>query len=195
MKPETVNKFITLEKQLAREKGKFVLFALFEREESKNRWDVVASAPWLSEDHKKWNDLTYRISSRLDSYELNRLSRIVVLDPSDEVVMSMNKNFRVEHKNVEIRDFEVYGILIYHAHIITSNRLAAPSSIPHKQTYHVVPNPDFGWAVKKGGAEKASKHFETKQDAIAYGREVSRNQSRNLIIHGKDGRIQRAETP
>jgi hypothetical protein len=194
MKPETVNKFIALEKQLARERGKFVLFALFEREESKNRWDVVASAPWLS-DHRRWNDLTYQVSSRLDSSELNRLSRVVVLDPSDEVVQSMNRNFRVEHKNVEIRDFEVYGILIYHAHIFTSNRLAAPPSVPHRQTYHVVPNPDFGWAVKKGGADRATKQFETKQDAIDYAREVSRNQSRNLIIHGKDGRIQRSETP
>lgn len=195
MRPETVNKFIALEKQLAREKGKFVLFALFEREESKNKWDVVVSASWLSEDYSQWNDLTDEIANKLESSELNRLSRIAVLDPSDEVVRSINSSFKVQHKNIEIREFEVYGILIYHAHIITSNRFAVASQTTHKRTYHVIPDPEFGWVVKKGGADRASKRFETKQDAIDYARDLSRQHRRNLIIHGRDGKIQRSEMP
>ncbi len=57
------------------------------------------------------------------------------------------------------------------------------------KTHHVVPNPNGGWDVKRGGAERASLHTETKQEAIDRGREISRNQSTEFRIHNKDGRI------
>jgi len=41
-------------------------------------------------------------------------------------------------------------------------------------TRHVVPNPDGGWDSKKGGSERASKHFDKKQDAVDYSRELSK---------------------
>lgn len=59
---------------------------------------------------------------------------------------------------------------------------------------HVVPNPDGGWDSKKGGAERASKHFDTKQDAEKYSRELSKKEGSELIIHGKDGKIQRSDS-
>lgn len=193
MKTDTVNKFIALEKKIAREKGKFVLFALFERAESKNKWDVVVSAPWLGDSVNRWDYLIRRISSELDSTELNRLSRIVVLESTDDVVRRVNNSLQVEHKNLEVRDFDFLGLVIEHAHIITSNPSA--SVLPKQKTYHVVPDPNVGWLVKKGGAERASRIFDNKQAAIDYAREVSRNHYTNLIIHGKNGKIQRVETP
>lgn len=57
------------------------------------------------------------------------------------------------------------------------------------KTHHVVPNPDGGWDVKRGGAARASSHHDTKVDAISSGREVSRNQGTELRIHNKDGKI------
>lgn len=59
-----------------------------------------------------------------------------------------------------------------------------------KKTHHVVPNHDGGWDVKKGGSDKASKHFDKKTDAIEKGREISQNQGSEFYIHGKDGKIQ-----
>lgn len=56
-------------------------------------------------------------------------------------------------------------------------------------THHVVPNPKGGWDVKRGGADRASSHHDTKQDAIDRGREISRNQDTELRIHNRDGRI------
>jgi len=58
------------------------------------------------------------------------------------------------------------------------------------KSHHVVHNPDVGWDVKKGGAEKASKHFDVKSDAVDAGREISKNQKTEFYIHGKDGKIQ-----
>jgi len=57
-----------------------------------------------------------------------------------------------------------------------------------KQT-HIVPNPNGGWDVKQAGAQRASAHLETKQAAVDRGREISRNQHTELVIHNKDGKI------
>lgn len=57
------------------------------------------------------------------------------------------------------------------------------------KTHHVVPDRDGGWNVKRGGAQRASSHHDTKQDAIDAGREISRRQGSELRIHNKDGRI------
>lgn len=63
-----------------------------------------------------------------------------------------------------------------------------------RDTHHVVPNPEGGWDVKRGGGEKASRHFETKQEAIDGGREISRNQGTEFIIHNRDGRISQSDS-
>lgn len=63
-----------------------------------------------------------------------------------------------------------------------------------RKTHHVVPNPKGGWDVKKGGAQKASGHFATKKEAENAGREISRNQGTEFVIHGKDGVIQRSDS-
>ncbi|MBE7644616.1 MULTISPECIES: DUF2188 domain-containing protein [Tenacibaculum] len=61
-------------------------------------------------------------------------------------------------------------------------------------TRHVVPNSNGGWDSKKGGAERASKHFDKKQDAVDYSRELSKKQKTELVIHKKDGKIQRKDS-
>ncbi|PQJ69622.1 DUF2188 domain-containing protein [Polaribacter butkevichii] len=61
-------------------------------------------------------------------------------------------------------------------------------------TRHVVPNQDGGWDSKKGGAKRASKNFETKKEAVDYSRELSKKQKTELVIHKKDGKIQRKDS-
>ncbi len=63
-----------------------------------------------------------------------------------------------------------------------------------RETHHVVPNPKGGWDVKKGGGNKAVKHFVKKQDAVDFGRDVSKNQSSELVVHKKDGTIQNPDS-
>jgi hypothetical protein len=63
-----------------------------------------------------------------------------------------------------------------------------------RKTHHVVPSGSGGWNVKKGGADRASKHFDIKTSAIDYARSVSIAQGTELLIHGKDGRIQQADS-
>ena len=47
---------------------------------------------------------------------------------------------------------------------------------------------------KKGGAQRASKHFDTKKETEQYSRELSRKEGSELFIHGKDGQIQRKDS-
>ncbi|WP_337264057.1 MULTISPECIES: DUF2188 domain-containing protein [unclassified Serratia (in: enterobacteria)] len=57
------------------------------------------------------------------------------------------------------------------------------------KSQHVVRSAEGGWVVKKGGSQRATKHFDTQQEAIDWGREVAKNQEAELYIHGKDGQI------
>lgn len=62
-------------------------------------------------------------------------------------------------------------------------------------SHHVVPAPYGGWSVKKGGATRASRHFDTKDEAITWGREVSRKKHSEFVIHKEDGTIQMKQHP
>lgn len=59
-----------------------------------------------------------------------------------------------------------------------------------QDTHHVVPNQDGGWDVKRGGGQKASHHTDTKAEAERIARDISKNQGSELVIHGRDGKIQ-----
>lgn len=63
-----------------------------------------------------------------------------------------------------------------------------------KKTHHIVHNPDGGWDIKRGGADRASAHFDRKVDAIQHGREISRNQETELKIHNRNGRISQSDS-
>ena len=58
-----------------------------------------------------------------------------------------------------------------------------------RKSYHVIPALDGGWSVKKEGAHRATKKFETKESAIEWGRKISRSKETDLFIHRIDGRI------
>lgn len=45
-------------------------------------------------------------------------------------------------------------------------------------THHVVPSSNGGWDVRRGGADRASAHFDRKSDAVERAREISSNAPR-----------------
>jgi len=59
---------------------------------------------------------------------------------------------------------------------------------------HVVPNPDGGWDSKREHAERASKHFVTKEDAMQWSRGKSNSEGSELVPHRKDGTIQNPDS-
>lgn len=58
-----------------------------------------------------------------------------------------------------------------------------------KASKHVVPNPSGGWSVKNSGATRASRTFDTQQQAVTYARDAARKVGTELYVHGRDGTI------
>ena len=58
-----------------------------------------------------------------------------------------------------------------------------------RKSNHVVSNPNGGWSVKKGDAVRASRHFENKHDAVAWGKSISKKERTEFVIHDRNGKI------
>ena len=58
-----------------------------------------------------------------------------------------------------------------------------------RKSYHVIPAIKGGWSVKREGAHRAVRKFETKAAAVQWAQEISRNRETELYIHGQDGRV------
>lgn len=63
-----------------------------------------------------------------------------------------------------------------------------------RKEHHVVPNPQGGWSIKKGGGKKAIKNTNLKSTAVGIARKISRNQGTELIIHNKKDRIHKSDS-
>ncbi|MCZ4410533.1 DUF2188 domain-containing protein [Cryomorphaceae bacterium 1068] len=60
-----------------------------------------------------------------------------------------------------------------------------------RKEIHIVPNKERGgWDAKKNNAERASKHFDKKDEAMQWGKEKAKQDGAELIPHKRDGRIQ-----
>jgi len=122
---ERIEKFISIEKEIAEERGEFSLFALFLREDSPDRWDLVVAADWFGGDQKRTLDyFAKKLKSRLRLVELIKISRIILLQPNEASVKSILQAFEVEHGCVEVRDSVFFGLHIKRGYIITSKREA-----------------------------------------------------------------------
>ncbi|PAM93511.1 hypothetical protein B4N84_17545 [Flavobacterium sp. IR1] len=54
-------------------------------------------------------------------------------------------------------------------------------------------NQNDQWAIKKEGAERASKTFETKEEALKYGDELLAKKQIQLKVYKKDGALERTK--
>lgn len=58
---------------------------------------------------------------------------------------------------------------------------------------HVLRHPK-GWAVKRRNSSRASKTFDSQQDAIIWGKKASRNDGVEFVIHRPDGTVKSRDT-
>ena len=98
--------------------------------------------------------------------------------------MSTLRPFGMPHKNV----LDSWVAVMFD---ISNEKVVLERFVNYKgpETHHVVPDPDGGWNVRRGGSNRASSHHDTKRQAIDAGREVSRNQGTEFRIHNRNGRI------
>lgn len=121
-----VEKLRVLEIELAKEKGPFLLFALFLREDAPDVWDLLVGAPWIEAD--KGAALRYIVKNLnvvATRHELTTISRIVIIEHSNPALASLQSAVNIEHGSVEIKESNFFGLKIEHAFIITARRAVA----------------------------------------------------------------------
>jgi hypothetical protein len=130
---ELVNKFKEIEQKISVKKGDFVLFALFQREDSIDKWDLLVAAPWIDSDRK--TALYYiagQLQSSLNPEELVQLSRIVLIDLTNPGLNTTNDAIKIEHGISELQNINFFGLQIKRAFIITSQKPVAVGELQIK---------------------------------------------------------------
>ena len=56
--------------------------------------------------------------------------------------------------------------------------------------YHVFASRKGGWVIRRREKSRTLHKFDTKQEAVDFGRKISRKEESELVIHRKDGSIQ-----
>ena len=119
-----LNKLKTVEKNLSEERGRFVLFGMFLKEDSKSKWDIVISANWIGSETRKF--LQYFVSkfaSEVQKQDLANISSVVILNPTDPFVQTINQIIKTEHSDTRFTNCNFNNVEIKDAYIITSQRL------------------------------------------------------------------------
>jgi len=125
-----VRKLASLGAEIEKEKGDFSFFALFEREDVPDRWDLLISAPWTKDEEKTLGYMVEKIKLRLGPAGLISLARIIVLDPSDARVQELTNEYRVDRGFAEVEsvipleNLTISGLPVRHAYIIKARSSA-----------------------------------------------------------------------
>ncbi|MDR4460014.1 MAG: hypothetical protein MRJ67_05790 [Nitrospirales bacterium] len=120
---EIAEKLVRAEKEMSEEKGRFLLFALFLREDAPDLWDLLVSANWIELD--KGEALRYIVGKLKDVVEpkdLSKLSRIVIIEHTNPALGAIQSAFNIEHGVADVQSSSFFGLQIKHAYIITSRR-------------------------------------------------------------------------
>ena len=118
-----LEKLVKIETTLAKEQGRFLLFALFLRLDAPDTWDVVVAAPWVEHDSTTaLRKISSLLRKRLSTDEILKISKVAFVEHNHPSLLAMQRAFSVEHGSVEVRESNFFGVQIQHAHIITCRR-------------------------------------------------------------------------
>ncbi len=70
-------------------------------------------------------------------------------------------------------------------------KTAPPAEKTAARNYHIATRPDGKWQVKFAEGKKAIKLFDTQAEAIAYAKQLAKNQEGSISIHKKDGKMRK----
>lgn len=106
-----IQNMMVVEQELADECGDFTVFALFLRENSPGKWDVMVSAPWIDKNKQAGlRKVADKLKFCLKKEEMLMLSRIVILKHDDPELHELDRfNFSKSSKVIEIKDDNLLG--------------------------------------------------------------------------------------
>lgn len=59
---------------------------------------------------------------------------------------------------------------------------------------HIIPGEGEGWEVRKSGDGQLTQQFPNKRDALEFAQSIGKQKNAELIIHGRNGKIQRMDS-
>ncbi len=84
---EIIEKLKSIIKNLEQKRGPLLICALFLREDSLEKWDIIIAASWLNpKEMESYKTVSNELQEFLSASELVQFSRIVLLDQDDPVV-------------------------------------------------------------------------------------------------------------
>ncbi|MDP2255952.1 MAG: hypothetical protein Q8K05_07850 [Polaromonas sp.] len=120
---DIAEKLVKAEQQMSDEKGRFLLFALFLREDAPDLWDLLVSADWIEANKgEALRYITGILKSVVEPIELSKLSRIVIIEQTNPALGAIQSAFHIEHSVADVQSSNFFGLQIKHAYIITSRR-------------------------------------------------------------------------
>ena len=122
-----IEKFRRVMEDMSAERGEFVFFGLFLREEAPDTWDLVISAPWLETGKlKALGEFVEKVTAIVGKQELLTLSRIVTLNHDDPNLEAVLKTVQVDNGPLELWHPDFFGLDIKHAYILRAKRSIQP---------------------------------------------------------------------
>ena len=64
----------------------------------------------------------------------------------------------------------------------------------NKKSRHVIANMVGGWSVRRYGARRATRRFDTEAEAVRFARQMARREQTRLVLHRSDGMVRKMET-
>ena len=117
------------EEKVAEECGGFFLFGLFERQEMPGRWDLVASASWLTTDRNGIGELIALLRKNMDTGDWKVVSKVLTLDPDTEFVQWVTTHYIFHHQVEEVYNPGLSDAAVGHAILITSDLNPLPARV------------------------------------------------------------------
>jgi hypothetical protein len=118
-----IEKLKIVEREIAQEKGDFILFALLHREWAlHNSWHLLVSAPWFGESRLDTSRYIFgKLKPHLEDDEILKLAMVVPLEPAHEFVVKLNELYQKKQDDLGPCDFKPTNLESDYAYIIASN--------------------------------------------------------------------------
>ncbi len=115
-----VDKFQQILERIMRENGEVIFFGIFKMDEFTDKWSVLLSAEWLTEDKRGafFSSFTSIIKEALSEEEAQSIARVGLFSVDDHLI-DLLLNYRTGSR---ILEQPINGNVIHEGYILVSNR-------------------------------------------------------------------------
>jgi hypothetical protein len=115
--------------------GKFILFAVFLREDAPDRWDLLVSSARLEEEKLLGlSEFAKELKRIVGEEEFKKLSRIVTLNRDETGLWIILRSVRATGGVTEVRDVNFSGVQVIHGFVFRADKRDAELETTERAT-------------------------------------------------------------